>query len=737
MATQTKTSFVTLGSYEIGVHTEIGAIASLRREGGPQCVGHVEPVVSLLADVQWKPLTDAPVYRGHVVEGDTLSIQVKVGPLTLFDQYRVVGELLERRVLVRNSSQEEVQLTGVRMALGGIAVGDPAQCLFEAPGNTIRARAPLSVAASQPVKPLVLKAQYAEPPETMFAPGARVRWNRAFADAPDVAPGLLIVHNPQVRWSLITWYFSNTEPGTPWTTGDGVHATLGFDSWLAGWMAPGAELVAGVQYIVLHQGDYASALALYRSYFQHTGVLPPIYGRVDNATDWSGVYEAHPGQYGGFRGFTAFLPKLSELGIDTIYLLPVMLHENKTGQPWDGNWDDIGSPYAMHDFSVLEPSLGSEKEFREMIDTAHDLGMRVLMDFVAQGCSVDSHYVQDKPQWFARDEKGKMLHSHGWDDTWSIDWANADYHNYMLEWATRYARECKVDGYRVDAPHGKEPNWARGLPYHASYTGLGATPLLEALRRRLMAIRPSTAMYCELFGPLWIRSHDISNDYHPYAMAYEMFHQTLLPRDFNEYLRDYWAVMPQAEDGSPSPRICFTETHDTRYWPATHLRGSAISQCLLAILVMAGFVPMLWAGQEKGQEAFIKGLLLARRENAAIRRGKYLFNQVWIDPARTYPRNTGSIPQDWVYTLIRHNASSVLFGVASLFPSKVTYGFGLPLDKLPPIDPAKTYRLRDLITYQPFSEYGKETWTGVELANFSLTPEMLTPYIFRIEEAEG
>jgi starch synthase (maltosyl-transferring) len=729
---------ITHQGYEFRIDTETGALKGLRLNDGPQMVGHVDPVVTLAADVAWIGIKDAPTCIGFEVEPEgTLRIDVRLGPLLLHDRYTPVEGLIERRVMVENTTHTEVQLTGVRMAIGGIAIGDPVECLFEAPANTVKPRIPLKVAASQPVKSLVLKKQYGALPDSVFAPGARVRWNTALADAPDSGPGLLVVHNPEAGWSLMTWYVSDVEAGTPWVTGDGTHVTLGFDAWLCGWMAPGAILQAGTQYIVLHQGDYQSALARYVEYYTHTGIMPPIYGRVDNATDWTGVFETHPGMYGGFSGFTDTLERLSALGIDTIYLLPVMEHENLKQAAWDGNWDAIGSPYAMHDFSVLEPSLGSERDFREMVHTAHDLGMKVLLDFVAQGSSIDSHYVQDHPDWYARDEQGNMLHSHGWSDTWSLDWANPDYQAYMLDWTMRFVRDYQVDGYRVDAPHGKEPNWSREIPYHASTTNLGASEMLENMRWKLMEARPGRSwMYCELFGPLWIRSHDISNDYHPYAMVYELFHGTLTPYEYNEYLRDYWAILPKAEDGSPSPRICFTETHDTRYWPAPALRGSSISKVLLGIMVMAGFVPMIWAGQEQGQEDFIKGLLLSRRENAVIRRGKYLFNEVVINQDEKYPRQDAR-PQEWMYNLIRYDDQSVVWGAASLYPSLITYRCHLPVEKLPSIDPSKTYRLRELITYSLFSEYGKETWTGAELADIRVTLEMYRPYMFRIEAAEG
>ena len=44
-----------------------------------------------------------------------------------------------------------------------------------------------------------------------------------------------------------------------------------------------------------------------------------------------------------------------------------------------------------------------------------------------------------------------MVHSHNWIDTWSFDWANTDYHDYMLDWSLRFVREWDVDGYRIDA----------------------------------------------------------------------------------------------------------------------------------------------------------------------------------------------------------------------------------------------------------------------------------------------
>ena len=723
---------VVLGDYELSLDARTGAIAGLRRAGSPDVLPGPARW-ALAADLAWQPVTGKQRYLQHDSSADEVSIQLALGPLIMRDTLRINGDLLERRVEVVNSTPDEVQLTGVRMALGGVAVGNPAACLFEAPGNTIRARLPLTSAARQPEKLGCATPQYAAAPDPRFAPGAGLRWNQVFGDAPDVGPGLMIVHNPHIQWSLLSWYVSDEQAATPWVTGDGTYAAIGYDLALAGWLPRGVTLGGGTQYIAIHAGDYASALDLYRDSFAATGLLPPIYGDVDRAADWIGVYETHPGMFGGFEQFTEAVPRIAELGIDTLYLMPIQTYRNKTGLPWDGNWMDSGSPYAIHDFERLEPSLGTEAEFRWLVKRAHDRGLRVLMDFVAQGSSLEAEYLMDYPEWYARDEVGQPVHSHRWNDTWSFDWANPEFHEFMIGWAMRFLAEYDIDGFRIDAPHGKEPNWDRGIPYHASHTSLGASDMLVALRQRMASVKPDSALLCELFGPLWIHSHDIANDYSPYAMVYQLVDGTLTPHDFNEYLRDYWAILPRSANGTPAPRIAFTETHDTRSGPAYAMRGSVMSRTLLGILVMAGFVPMIWNGQEKGQEDFIAGVMNARRESETLRRGQSLYNMVGVDVTDHYRVDEqGDTPADLLYTLLRYDGQHALLCLASLFPERITYRLSLPLDWLP-VRMDRAYRLRDLITGEVWNEYGTQAWGGDQFAYFSLTPEMYRPYILLIE----
>jgi hypothetical protein len=632
----------------------------------------------------------------------------RVGPLDVRDLFQCFPDRVERRVEVTNRSSREQQLVAVRLLIPGIALGPTAECRVEAPATSLRPRLPLSAA---------LRRRRDEPWTTDLAPAANERWGRGLEDAPDVTPGLLALHNERRSVSFLVWYHSETEAGTPLLFGDAGRLVFGHEVGLAGWLAPGESLAAATQYICLTKGDWGRALARFRENYDRVGIVPPIYGAPPDWVRRAAVYEVHPGTFGGFRGLTKALPYLKRLGFTVIYLLPVMRYDNRSGRAWDENWLGSGSPYAMRDFEAFEPTLGTAGDFRRLVDRAHALGLRVLMDFVPQGCAIDARYVTEHPEWFCRDEAGHLVSSHGWVDTYSIDWANPAYQDYMLTWALRLAREYGFDGYRVDAPHAKEPNWDRSIPYHASYTSLGVLALLERLRVGLAQTAPQAAMLCELFGPIYVRSHDFQYDYHPCCNLYALLRGELSVAEIGDWFADYWSVMPPG-----ACRLTFSETHDTRTQMAAYAwRGSAAERSILAIAVLAGFVPMVWSGQERGRESFYRALLLARAGSAAILAGERRFNAV------------GCSHPDVLSIVCRAGAETV-WGLVSLHAERTPVTFTLPASLL---DDAGPFALFDLIQKRPWSELGRRTWGEGGERTLTISPEPYVPYFFQVSAAAG
>jgi hypothetical protein len=682
------------------------AVELVRPRLGNPLRSTVVPVEVQLKGRPWR----RPVRPPRAVRaGQGIVLTWTVGKLELRDEYQVASDHIERTVRVTNRSSSECQLVGVRMLLPGLALGDVDDCRVEAPATSLRPRLPLSSA---------LRRRRDDAWTTEWAPAAKERWGRGLEDSPDVTPGLMALHNHRRKLSFLAWYHSDVEAGTPLLFGAGRTLTFGHQVGLAGWMAPGQSLIAATQVMALVRGDWAAALKSFRSHYLRVGILPALYGEVPDWVRRAAVYEVHPGQFGGFAGLTRALPALRRAGFTVIYLLPVMRYDNRSGDVWDENWLGSGSPYAIKDFEAFEPTLGTEKDFRRLVDRAHRLGLRLLMDFVPQGCATDARYVDEHPEWFCRDEAGRLVSSHGWVDTYSLDWANRQYQDYMLTWSLRLAREFNLDGFRIDAPHAKEPNWDRAIPYHASATSLGVLPLLDRLQEGLKRIAPDRVMLCELFGPIYVRNHDFQYDYHPCTNLFALLRGELSVAEIGAWFEDYWAVMPPG-----ACRLSFTETHDTRLQMSSYAwRGSSAERSLLAILVLAGFVPMVWSGQEHGSEGFYRKLLAARAGSSALLFGERRFNPV------------GCSHPD-VLSIVCRSPAETVWGVVSLHAERTPVTFSLPPQVLP--ENSRGFQLFDLIDHALWSETGRSVWDDRSNRSVTISPEPYVPYFFRISAPAG
>ena len=285
----------------------------------------------------------------------------------------------------------------------------------------------------------------------------------------------------------------------------------------------------------------------------------------------------------------------------------------------------------------------------------------------------------------------------------------------MLDWSLKLLRKYGFDGYRVDAPLGKEPNWDRGIPYHASATNLGVIRLLERLQKAIKEINPEAVLFCELFGPVFVKSHDLACDYLPFVQTYQLLQHRITPGEWSNWIKDHRLALPEG-----AVRVCFVETHDTRgfYPPVYGLRGSQLSKAGFAALIMAGFLPMIWSGQEKGQEDFYYDLLKARAGSKAILEGETLYNTV-------------SCSNEWVLNLIRRHNKGIIWGLISLWPEKSTFNIALPVADLR-LNIEKSYRFRDLISGQYWNEYDKTLWKTDELDDIYITPQPFKPYFFEL-----
>jgi starch synthase (maltosyl-transferring) len=184
-------------------------------------------------------------------------------------------------------------------------------------------------------------------------------------------------------------------------------------------------------------------------------------------------YELFPRSWGGFKGVRAQLPRFAELGVDVLYLPPIhpIGHTNRKGRnnTETAGPGDVGSPWAIgsekggHD--AIEPSLGTEKQFRKLVSDAKELGIEIALDFAIQ-CSPDHPWLKQHPEWFFRRPDGTLKYAENppkrYQDIYNVDFGSEDWRGLwqaLLD-VVRHWVDCGVTVFRVDNPHTKPmPFW--------------------------------------------------------------------------------------------------------------------------------------------------------------------------------------------------------------------------------------------------------------------------------------
>ena len=159
------------------------------------------------------------------------------------------------------------------------------------------------------------------------------------------------------------------------------------------------------------------------------------------------VYEMNVRQYtpeGTFAAAQKELPRLQELGIDILWLMPI----HPIGV--EGRKGTLGSYYAIKDYCDINPEYGTMADFEAFLAEAHRLGLRVVIDCVANHTSPDAVWTTERaPEWYERNEEGKTTFTADWSDTANLNYENKDVWQGMAG-AMRFWMEKGIDGFRCD-----------------------------------------------------------------------------------------------------------------------------------------------------------------------------------------------------------------------------------------------------------------------------------------------
>ena len=151
---------------------------------------------------------------------------------------------------------------------------------------------------------------------------------------------------------------------------------------------------------------------------------------------------------GNFKGVEEQIPRLKDLGVDVIWLMPIY----KLGDI--GKWGTYSSPYAIKNYKEIDPMYGNEENLRSLINSIHEAGMEVWFDWVGNHTSMDAVWVTEHPEFYQKNEDGSFVNPHGWGDVYQLDVDNHQMHEAMIEAMQYWVDEFDIDGYRCDYASG-------------------------------------------------------------------------------------------------------------------------------------------------------------------------------------------------------------------------------------------------------------------------------------------
>lgn len=302
--------------------------------------------------------------------------------------------------------------------------------------------------------------------------------------------------------------------------------------------------------------------------------LPPV-SNVEHP-EWSrnaNIYEVNIRQFtddGTLQAFVRHLPRLRNMGVDIIWFMPVhpIGEVNRKGT--------LGSYYAVKDYKAVNPEFGSFEELRMIVKLAHELGMHVILDWVANHTAWDHPWVTKHPDWYAKDKNGNMFSPEGWEDVVQLDVYNPEMRAAMIDALKFWVTEANVDGFRCDVAY------------------MVPTDFWDEARQELDKIKP-VFMLAEADQPdLLINAFNMDYGWKLHHITNDVAKKKANANNIQQYFDELEHTFPRS-----AFRMNFTSNHDENSWAGTEFeRLGDGAQTFAVLMATLPGMPLIYTGQE-------------------------------------------------------------------------------------------------------------------------------------------
>jgi glycosidase len=297
--------------------------------------------------------------------------------------------------------------------------------------------------------------------------------------------------------------------------------------------------------------------------------------------EWSrkaNIYEVNMRQNteaGTINAFREHLPRLKKMGVDILWIMPIQPigEENRKGS--------LGSYYSVKDYTAVNPEFGTMEDFKAMVKEIHDLGMHVIIDWVANHSSWDNVWAKEHPEFYEKKEDGTFNSPFDWTDVIAFDYNNPAMRDSMYKALEFWVKETDIDGYRCDV------------------AGMVPTDFWNEARTRLDKIKP-VFMLAEDEDNVSLVEYAFDMNY-----TWKMLHLMNDIAKGEKGVSEIWKNLEWSAETFPSDtyRMYFTTNHDENSWNGTTKERLGDGAQAFAVLtyVLPG-MPLVYSGQEAGND---------------------------------------------------------------------------------------------------------------------------------------
>ena len=298
--------------------------------------------------------------------------------------------------------------------------------------------------------------------------------------------------------------------------------------------------------------------------------------KMDQHAKWSysaNIYEVNLRQYtleGTFDAFAKHLPRLKDMGVKILWFMPI------TPISEIGRLGTLGSYYAVKNYTATNPEFGSLEDFKSLVEEAHELDFKVIIDWVANHTGNDNDWITQYPDYFCYDQDNQLHHPHGWSDVSQLNYENPELWVTMAAAMKFWLKECDIDGFRCDMAHLVPLNFWK-------YAKKKVSKLKENL---FWLAECEVPEYHEVFDATytWKWMHASDEFYHNKMDLHSLI--TVLYKSVTEF-------------PSTAFRAYFTSNHDENSWNGTTFEKYGDAASLMAVFSCTwNGIPLIYSGQE-------------------------------------------------------------------------------------------------------------------------------------------